>query len=212
MPVLIDLTEQRFGRLIAMRPVGKTAGGEYIWGCICDCGNKHEVRGSSLRIGKTKSCGCLRKDHARTHGQCGTPEYNSWSMLNQRCRDRNHDAYEYYGERGVSVCKRWIDSFENFIADMGPKSSPSHSIDRIDNDGNYEASNCRWSTQSEQMRNQRLRTENTSGLAGVRQHANGKWKVGIGVDGKQIHLGYFDSFEGAASARKSAEIKYWGRA
>ena len=101
------------------------------------------------------------------HGGKGTTEYIAWKNMRKRCSSKSYVYYSHYGGRGIKVCDRWATSFPNFLEDMGKKPSPNHSLDRIDNDGNYEPSNCRWATKQEQSRNQGLRSDNTSGVRGV---------------------------------------------
>ena len=133
------------------------------WVCRCACGATAVVATSELRKGDTKSCGCLRIATARSRGQSNhkhgaacdgaeTPEYRAWVEMRRRCRDSNHIGYERYGGRGITVCERWTD-FEAFLADMGQKPTPTHSIDRRDNDGNYEPGNVRWATPEQQQNN-----------------------------------------------------------
>ena len=122
------------------------------WVCKCDCGNRVELTDRVILGGKTKSCGC--DHHWKTHGQSDTVEYQTWRSMLKRCENPKYHNYRLYGGRGVKVCERWH-QFENFFADMGPRPSDKHSIDRINNDGNYEPGNCRWATWSEQRLNQR---------------------------------------------------------
>jgi len=124
----------------------------------CVCGNVVSVPASNLKNGHTKSCGCFHKSQTakanKTHGEaCKTSEYSAWFNAKQRCIREDHPSYKRYGGRGITMCDRWLNSFENFLEDMGRRPSSLHSIDRKDNDGHYEPSNCRWATKKEQIIN-----------------------------------------------------------
>jgi hypothetical protein len=137
------------------------------WLCRCSCGELKNIRGHDLVHQQAKSCGCLRRKgkHRHTAGRKHSAEYTTWGGMIKRCTNPKAKSYERYGGRGISVCQRWRDSFVDFYEDVGPKPSNEHSLERIDNNKNYEPENCRWATGSEQARN--TRRNHTLTLSGV---------------------------------------------
>ena len=168
---IIDLTGKRFGRWLVLELLpDRTAKRGARWLCKCLCGKRKSVLPGSLTSGASSSCGCLQRERARVaalcHGHASararggrlSPEYRSFRAMRTRCLNPRDKAFPRYGGRGISICARWLDherGFPNFLEDMGPRPTGC-TLDRIDNGGNYEPSNCRWATAKQQMRNRRV--------------------------------------------------------
>lgn len=148
---------RRFGRLIVIERAPNRPGNSCaIWRCLCECGNEKLKSSYDLKRNHAPSCGCWGRERTtastKTHGKTETSEYERWASMKQRCNNPKHKMYSYYGGRGITVCESWNESFEAFLSDMG-EAPPGMSLDRMDNDGNYEPGNCRWATATTQIRN-----------------------------------------------------------
>lgn len=159
MTTLIDLKGKRFGRLKVLSRAPNESGKNAKWHCLCDCGGLKVVLSYALHKGITSSCGCIKREQNRTmftrHGYSRSPEWNAWQGLKNRCYSPTYKGYKNYGGRGIKVCERWMDCFDNFLADMGKRPSINHSIERLDVNGDYSPSNCTWATIDVQSRNRR---------------------------------------------------------
>lgn len=184
---VINLENQRFGMLEVISRANNSKNGKAVWNCRCDCGNYSTPRGESLRRGHATSCGCVRGaklvKHNTTHGLTNSKEYSVWSNMKNRCTSLSSPYYKYYGGKGVKICSRWMESFENFYNDMGKCPDDKYSIDRIDVNGDYEPSNCRWSDFKEQANN---KTSNSNiEYNGVTKNKK-QWAEYLGVNYKSF--------------------------
>ena len=185
----IDLSGQRFGKLLVLAESGANRHGNTTWECRCDCGSTIVASGVNLRSGNSASCGCSRRNacakRLTTHGASKHPEYSVWNGMIRRCEDPRRDDYHRYGGRGISVCDRWRHgehgqhAFLCFLEDMGPRPSSLHSIERNNGLGNYEPGNCVWATSTEQANN---RSSNRRITVGSRTQTLAEWVRETGGD------------------------------
>lgn len=185
MSKLIDLTDQKFGKLTVISRDKNGANGVARWKCICDCGNVSIVRGSNLKNGSVKSCGCLSHiSQNATHRQSNTTLYRKWRSMIYRCENPKNRAYKDYGGRGVTVCEEWHDflRFKEWVETTKP--SGDYSIDRIDNSKGYNPENCRWASSEEQANNRR---SNVMIEYNGEIHNLMEWSVRLGFDYKRVH-------------------------
>lgn len=204
----VDLHGKTFG-LLKVISMARDSDNRAAWLCLCECGNKNIVKTSRLTCGNDTSCGCKRGGGRDTHkhsiGKKHTPEYSAWAGILQRCRNKNNKSYSYYGGRGIKVCKRWL-KFENFISDMGFRPSSKTSIERIDNNGNYEPSNCIWATADIQVKNRRQ----PKIVAKPRKVNGDKWTARFMYKGISYKVGIFHSYESCDKAMHRMAKKVMG--
>lgn len=210
MTKFIDLTGKSFGEIQVISRSKENKGTSAQWECICHCGNQFQAVGSNLTRGAVKSCGCSRKSMNVKHGQCRrthtSKEYMIWASMIRRCHVKTDKGYAKYGGRGIKVCERWRESFENFFVDMGSKPE-GFSIDRKDNNKGYSPDNCKWSTATEQALNKGIYKSNKSGNRGV-YWRNNRWQVYLRRNKKSHFIGCFTDLESAITARQQAELTY----
>lgn len=189
----LDLTGKKINRLKILQYAGLDSQKNTIWKCLCDCGTIVTIRGSSIKRGTTKSCGCIQKEHAaktshknKTHGHSVNKKtssiYNIWTNMKSRCTNQNNPSYHNYGGRGIKICNEWL-KFENFFKDMGEPPTNKHQIDRINNDDNYYPENCQWTTSKCQNRNKR--NNNLITFKGITQCIT-DWSKTIGINTSTI--------------------------
>ena len=210
------MTGQRFGRWIVVSQANdyiepKTGQHRSRWNCKCDCENVRDVLANDLIRGKSKSCGCYKRQISREchtkHGLCRERVYKVYSGMITRCYNQNEKSYKYYGGRGITVCDEWKNDFKKFHDwAMANGYQDDLTIERIDVNGDYCPENCTWIPFSEQNRNKNDKTNGKVGFRGITITENKKYLVRI----NQIKIGRFDDLEKAIIARKQAEIKYWG--
>jgi len=156
MKTVTDITGNIYGKLQVLKYAKRSPSNKPMWLCKCECGTEKEIIGAALKNGKTVSCGCFHKQQLKerrtTHGMSGSPEYNSWAGMINRCKNPSHKDYALYGGKGIIVIDTWS-SFFNFLSDMGNKPGPSYSIERLDGNKNYCPDNCVWATKKQQANN-----------------------------------------------------------
>jgi len=211
---LIDLTGKIFGRLKVLS-IDSRKNKLIFWLCECECGNKKSIPGQPLKEGKTRSCGCFKKeeDIRRNikHNMSLSSEYGIWRAMVQRCTNKKDKSYKNYGGRGIIVCERWL-IFDNFYEDMGNRPS-NWSIDRIDNNKGYSKDNCKWVNRSDQQLNKRRSKNKTSIFTGVSlDKPRNKWVAYFHPPGlKRIYLGRFENEFEAAEKTTEAYYNYHGK-
>ena len=201
MAAILNIANERFGKLLVVSHTEERSGNSVIWKCLCDCGQEAFIASNNLRRGLTKSCGCI----VQTHGMSYTRTYSIWNAMLNRVRDHVH-----YSERGISCSDEWR-TFENFFKDMG-ECPEGLSLDRIDVNGNYCKENCRWADGAMQQFNKRRLSRNVSGRTGVGYvKKTGKWQAWIDKDGVNYWLGGNHlTFEDAVHAREQGELEHYG--
>ena len=181
---LIDITGNNYGRLTVIEPAGKEGTGAALWKCRCECGNEIITRGASLKSGHTKSCGCYKSDIHSTHRKKNTRLYEIWRGMKKRCGLDTLHNYDAYGGRGITICDEWKNDFMSFYTWAMENGYQEHlTLDRKDNNGNYEPSNCKWSTVEEQANNRR---SNRLITANGETHTIAEWARITGLTRRKI--------------------------
>lgn len=202
--------EYGYLKVVSIYETGKNG---TIWACLCKCGNTKNIERDALVSGRTKSCGCYHKEQTSKsrlkHGKRHSPEYNSWVGMRDRCYNIKNPKYPRYGERGIGVCSRWLGDmgFVNFYSDMGERPSKNHSLDRIDVNGNYEPTNCRWALPIVQSRN---RTDNHVLFYNGEKLSISEWSeiTGIKQDTINARVSYYGwSVEEALTIKDGRKLK-----
>lgn len=188
MPKIVDLTGQKFGRLTVISEAGRAKNGAKKWRCLCDCGNEHFVITGNLLNNSVRSCGCYRKEYVRNknyvHGKSQTRLHGIWRGIKQRCFNPNENCFDSYGGRGITICKEWKDDFQAFYDwAINNGYADNLSIDRIDVNGNYEPSNCRWADNKTQANN---KTSSNLLTMNGETHTVSEWAEITGIDRKTI--------------------------
>jgi len=209
-----NLVGKRFGKLVVISESHKNKYGEWFWNCVCDCGKTVSANGNSMKRGNKKSCGCLLGAHSRRvntkHGRSTTRLYQIHSSMRARCTNEKHMAYRNYGGRGIKIYEKWMnfEAFESWAKENGY--AEDLTIERINVDGNYEPSNCKWIPLKEQIFNRRIPKSNKSGYVGITYKENlKKFDVRLSIRKKPIFIGYYDTFIEAFIARREEEFKYY---
>ena len=202
-----DVTGKRFGRLVALRTDRRDKHHNRLWVCQCDCGNEIEKKVGDLVTGNTMSCGCLKSIAAGLDCAERSAEHRAWSSMRQRCLNPQHPQFRDWGGRGITICERW-DQYVAFLSDMGRRPSPKHSLDRIDVNGNYEPSNCRWTTKDVQQHNRRAKSN--TGHLGVSWQARDQSYSWACTRRGQQRKGTCKSLEEAIAARNAAKQELYG--
>ena len=190
----LNLVGQKFSRLTVVEEAGRKAKKEVLWLCECECGNKTEATTHQLRQKRIQSCGCLRVDEGRKTGLAAmkhghgkdsgrSPTYGSWQAMKDRCLHPHRAEFKWYGAKGVTVCERWLNSFENFLADMGERPE-GMTLDRINPFGNYDPDNCRWANADTQSKNTRRAVNVT--IDGMTKNLR-EWSVISGIPYSTLH-------------------------